>query len=177
MRICLLWASNRYVIDGHFISFRALKQIRNALHIFLNFYSKRSISESRLHFSCFIRRHIWLSGIVTGGQSKEANSCIWTTWEDWFSHHFSFVQVLNKLYRLNFASSFAACSIYCLDIINGFLFRALQTAIQVFGSEGQINGSKEANIDNSGISSLKFPPIVAVELCRERLVYMPQCVD
>lgn len=87
------------------------------------------------------------------------------------------MQVLNKLYRLNFASSFAACSIYCLDIINGFLFRALQTAIQVFGSEGQINGSKEANIDNSGISSLKFPPIVAVELCRERLVYMPQCVD
>ncbi|KAJ6335393.1 hypothetical protein OIU78_012093 [Salix suchowensis] len=42
-----------------------------------------------------------------------------------------------------------------------------------FGSEGQINGSKGANIDNSGISSLKCPPIVAAELCRERLGVHP----
>ncbi|KAG5251081.1 phosphoglycerate mutase protein [Salix suchowensis] len=58
-------------------------------------------------------------------------------------------------------------------VITSPLCRAMQTAIQVFGSEGQINGSKGANIDNSGISSLKCPPIVAAELCRERLGVHP----
>ncbi|KAJ6685702.1 BROAD-SPECIFICITY PHOSPHATASE YOR283W-RELATED, partial [Salix purpurea] len=58
-------------------------------------------------------------------------------------------------------------------VITSPLCRAMQTATQVFGSEGQINESEGANIDNSGISSLKCPPIVAAELCRERLGVHP----
>ncbi|CAK7347309.1 unnamed protein product [Dovyalis caffra] len=58
-------------------------------------------------------------------------------------------------------------------VITSPLSRAMQTATEVFGSEGHINGSKEANLDDNGISSLNFPPIVAVELCRERLGVHP----
>lgn len=58
-------------------------------------------------------------------------------------------------------------------------FRTLQTAVGVFGGEGYTDRADVlplmvANAGGSSraaISSLNCPPVVAVELCREHLVY------
>ncbi|KAL9321335.1 hypothetical protein ACSQ67_013174 [Phaseolus vulgaris] len=57
-------------------------------------------------------------------------------------------------------------------------FRTLQTAVGVFGGEGYTNRTdvvplmveNAGNSSRAAISSLNCPPIVAVELCRERLI-------
>ncbi|XP_057502840.1 uncharacterized protein LOC130786563 isoform X1 [Actinidia eriantha] len=63
-------------------------------------------------------------------------------------------------------------------VITSPLFRTMQTAVGVFGSEGYTDKmdavplmvANAGNSDRPAISSLDCPPIVAVELCREHLV-------
>ncbi|XP_075518859.1 phosphoglycerate mutase-like protein 1 isoform X1 [Primulina tabacum] len=57
------------------------------------------------------------------------------------------------------------------------LLRTMQTAVGVFGGEGYVNGIAEpplmvenaGNSNRAAISSLKSPPFVALELCREHM--------
>ncbi|MED6146777.1 hypothetical protein PIB30_037845 [Stylosanthes scabra] len=61
------------------------------------------------------------------------------------------------------------------------LLRTMQTAVGVFGGEAYVDGSKEPplmmeNVGDSNrpaISSLNCPPILAVELCREKMGHLP----
>ncbi|KAK1553164.1 hypothetical protein Q3G72_029926 [Acer saccharum] len=55
-------------------------------------------------------------------------------------------------------------------VITSPMSRTLQTALGVFGSEGQSMTVKE---ENGAKSTLNGPPIVAVELCRERMGMHP----
>ncbi|KAJ4838054.1 hypothetical protein Tsubulata_047040 [Turnera subulata] len=59
-------------------------------------------------------------------------------------------------------------------VITSPLSRAMQTALAVFGSEDQSKEeeaeAEEESRKTSETSSVKCPPIIAVELCRERLV-------
>ncbi|XP_057502842.1 phosphoglycerate mutase-like protein 1 isoform X2 [Actinidia eriantha] len=66
-------------------------------------------------------------------------------------------------------------------VITSPLFRTMQTAVGVFGSEGYTDKmdavplmvANAGNSDRPAISSLDCPPIVAVELCREHLGVHP----
>ncbi|GKV26589.1 hypothetical protein SLEP1_g35859 [Rubroshorea leprosula] len=61
-------------------------------------------------------------------------------------------------------------------VITSPLMRTLQTAVGVFGGEGYTDGmdvvplmvANAGNSDRAAISSLNCPPIIALELCRER---------
>ncbi|KAK2659992.1 hypothetical protein Ddye_006525 [Dipteronia dyeriana] len=55
-------------------------------------------------------------------------------------------------------------------VITSPMSRTLQTAVGVFGSEGH---SMTVNEENGAKSTLSGPPIVAVELCRERMGVHP----
>lgn len=69
--------------------------------------------------------------------------------------------------------------VYC-SLYDYWIYRTIQTAVGVFGGEGYTDGMDSlplmvANAGNSGrpaISSLNCPPILAVELCREHLVWL-----
>lgn len=58
-------------------------------------------------------------------------------------------------------------------------FRTLQTAVGTFGGEGYIDGvdapplmkAGAGDSDRPAISSLNRPPFIAVESCREHLVF------
>ena len=52
---------------------------------------------------------------------------------------------------------------------NDSLYRTMQTATGVFGSESHADGRNE---NFSAISALSCPQIMAVELCRDRLVWL-----
>ncbi|KAL5777473.1 hypothetical protein ACOSP7_010399 [Xanthoceras sorbifolium] len=68
-------------------------------------------------------------------------------------------------------------------VVTSPLLRTMQTAVGVFGNEGHIYGSSDvdsvmaANERNyssqNAISTLNYPPIVASELCRDRLGVRP----
>ncbi|XP_022773007.1 phosphoglycerate mutase-like protein 1 [Durio zibethinus] len=55
-------------------------------------------------------------------------------------------------------------------VVTSPLYRTMQTAIGVFGSESHADGGNE---DFSAISATNYPQIMAVELCRDRLGVRP----
>lgn len=117
--------------------------------------------------------------LLTGWQFAQACLCFWAYAEDWSSHSISF----NEVWGITPCSGF---TVYVVILWFGWNdlygsicgFRTLQTAVGVFGGEGYTSRmdmlplmvANAANSSYAAFSSLNCPPIVAVELCRERLV-------